>query len=43
MLIMMLSDAPRYVGGKKPKANPDTTAEDEAAEVANYFRSNLKA
>lgn len=43
MLIMMLSDAPRYVGGKKPKANPDTTAKDEAAEVAKFFRSNLKA
>ena len=43
MLIMMLSDAPRYVGGKKSKTNTNTTAEDEAAEVANFFRSNLKA
>ncbi|WP_297070428.1 hypothetical protein [uncultured Duncaniella sp.] len=43
MLIMMLSDAPRYVGGKKAKAKPEATAKDEAAEVANFFRSNLKA
>lgn len=41
-LIMMLSDAPRYVGGKKRKATGKTT-EDEAEEVANFFRSNLKA
>ena len=45
-LIMMLSDAPRYVrrkvkgaGGISSAAN----AEDEANEVAGFFRSNLKS
>lgn len=47
MLIMMLSDAPRYVGCNKKTTNDkttnDKTTEEEAAEVANFFRSNLKA
>lgn len=45
-LIMMLSDAPRYVGDKKrsstKKGTGDLTPEAEAAEIANIFRSNLK-
>ncbi len=42
---MMLSDAPRYVGGaRRPTDKPAAQAapEAEAAEIANYFRSNLK-
>lgn len=40
-LIMMLSDAPRYI--EKRNSNPDagTSAEDEANEIAGFFRSNL--
>lgn len=45
-LIMMLSDAPRYVGDKKKtsskKGTEYLTPEAEAAEVANIFVSNLK-
>ncbi len=45
-LIMMLSDAPRYVGSSKKastkKRAGELDAEAEAAEVANIFRSNLK-
>lgn len=45
-LIMMLSDAPRYVGDKKKtslkKDFDNLTPEAEAAEVANIFISNLK-
>lgn len=45
-LIMMLSDAPRYVGDeKKPstrKLPGNITPEAEGAEVANIFKSNLK-
>lgn len=45
-LIMMLSDAPRYVGCSKKasskKVSGELDAEAEAAEVANIFRSNLK-
>ncbi len=45
-LVMMLSDAPRYVGtsNRKGASTPSTqkSAEAEAAEVENYFRSNLR-
>ena len=45
-LIMMLSDAPRYVGEKArsstKKGRGDLRPEAEAAEIANIFRSNLK-
>lgn len=34
-LIMMLSDAPRYVREKTEKS-----AEDEAAEIAGFFKAN---
>ncbi|MCH5235550.1 MAG: hypothetical protein J1E16_09660 [Muribaculaceae bacterium] len=43
-LIMMLSDAPRYVERRENKGNkPEggSTAEDEANEIAGFFRSNL--
>lgn len=36
-LIMMLSDAPRYVREKTEKS-----AEDEAREIAGFFQSKLK-
>lgn len=42
-LIMMMSDAPRYVPGRKRGGGSGATAEEEAAGIANYFRSNLKA
>lgn len=46
-LIMMLSDAPRFVKGKKVAGRSGRieadTAEDEASAIANFFRSNLKA
>lgn len=46
-LIMMLSDAPRFVKGKKAAGHRGRieadTAEDEASQIANFFRSNLKA
>ncbi|MCM1295681.1 MAG: hypothetical protein NC311_09080 [Muribaculaceae bacterium] len=42
-LIMMLSDAPRFVKAKKKGRFDGATAEDEAREIANFFRSNLKA
>ncbi len=38
---MMISDAPRYVGRKEGKSSK--TAEEEATDVANFFRSKLKA
>ncbi|MDE6360899.1 MAG: hypothetical protein K2L39_06725 [Muribaculaceae bacterium] len=44
-LVMMLSDAPRYVGASRKGASAPSTSkstEAEAAEVANYFRSNLR-
>ncbi len=42
-LIMMLSDAPRYVSHRKRAGDdPGQTAEDEAGKVAQFFRSNLK-
>lgn len=43
-LIMMLSDAPRYVRRKvkgRAGASSATSAEGEANEIAGYFRSNL--
>lgn len=39
---MMLSDAPRYVEKKVGDTNHEKSAEDEAEEIAGYFRSNLK-
>lgn len=40
-LIMMLSDAPRYV--RKRKSRPaGKTAEEEAADIAGFFQSQLK-
>uniref|UniRef100_A0AB33J9I8 Uncharacterized protein n=1 Tax=Prevotella sp. GTC17260 TaxID=3236796 RepID=A0AB33J9I8_9BACT len=41
-LIMMLSDAPRYVGSKT-KERDDRTAEEEAGDIVGFFQSNLKA
>lgn len=41
-LIMMLSDAPRYVDGRK-KERDDRTAEEEAGDIVGFFQSNLKA
>lgn len=41
-LIMMLSDAPRYVSGGRQKPGDGLSAEAEAAEVAGIFQSNLK-
>ncbi len=41
-LIMMLSDAPRYVRRRVKKSESEATAEDEANEVAGFFRSQLK-
>lgn len=40
-LIMMLSDAPRYVSCKATKAVSDASIEEEAEEVAGFFRSHL--
>lgn len=37
-LIMMLSDAPRYVRGKK---KGQKTAEEEASGIAGFFQSKL--
>lgn len=39
-LIMMLSDAPRYVRVRGKKSSK--SAEDEAAEIAGFFQSQLK-
>ncbi len=41
-LIMMLSDAPRYVRRRVGKTDPEASAEEEANEVAGFFRSQLK-
>ena len=41
-LIMMLSDAPRYVRRRVKKTESEATAEDEANAVAGFFRSQLK-
>lgn len=40
-LIMMLSDAPRYVDSKR-KDDDDRTAEEEAGDIVGFFQSNLK-
>lgn len=43
-LVMMLSDAPRYVGGKgEGRTSRNKPAEAEAGDIANFFASNLKA
>ena len=39
-LIMMLSDAPRYVSDKKNDKNQ--TAEEEAGDIVGFFQSNLR-
>ena len=41
-LIMMLSDAPRYVGSKT-KEDDNRTAEEEAGDIVGFFQSKLKA
>ena len=41
-LIMMMNDAPRYISHRKKSATSDSTPEEDAAKVANFFRSNLK-
>ncbi|WP_290151039.1 hypothetical protein [Muribaculum intestinale] len=41
-LIMMMNDAPRYIGHRKKSVPSDSTPEEDAAKVANFFRSNLK-
>lgn len=40
-LIMMLSDAPRYIKVKENESE-DMTAEDEADNIVGFFQSNLK-
>ena len=40
-LIMMLSDAPRYVK-EKQYSEVERTAEDEANDIVGFFQSNLK-
>ena len=40
-LIMMLSDAPRYVK-RKQQEDDGRTAEDEANDIVGFFQSNLK-
>ncbi len=40
-LIMMLSDAPRYVRRKVKKADSGASAEEEAEDIAGFFRSHL--
>ena len=41
-LIMMISDAPRYIDGKKESKNDNRSAEEEASDIVGFFRSNLK-
>lgn len=41
-LIMMLSDAPRYVRRKVQKPDSSISAEEEAEGIAGYFISQLK-
>lgn len=41
-LIMMLSDAPRYVDSKT-KEDDNRTAEEEAGDIVGFFQSKLKA
>lgn len=40
-LIMMLSDAPRFVETKDTKPEDGISEEDEASQVAGFFTSNL--
>nr|DAN80426.1 MAG TPA: hypothetical protein [Caudoviricetes sp.] len=40
-LIMMLSDAPRYVDGKQAKGE-EQSPEGEASNIVAFFQSNLK-
>jgi hypothetical protein len=40
-LIMMLSDAPRYVRRKVKNTSDADSAEDEASNIAGYFQSRL--
>ena len=41
-LIMMMSDVPKYVSGKRETTyNSNRTAEDEASGIANFFASKL--
>ena len=40
-LIMMLSDAPRYVDSKEQK-KADQTEDEEAEDIVGFFQSNLK-
>nr|DAX27111.1 MAG TPA: hypothetical protein [Caudoviricetes sp.] len=39
---MMMNDAPRYISHRKKNVPSDSTPEEDAAKVANFFRSNLK-
>jgi len=45
-LILMLSDAPRYVRQKQGSRNydskPETSAEDEANDIVGFFQSRLE-
>nr|DAO18624.1 MAG TPA: hypothetical protein [Caudoviricetes sp.] len=45
-LILMLSDAPRYVRQKQGSGNydsqPETSAEDEANDIVGFFQSRLE-
>lgn len=40
-LIMMLSDAPKYVRKKKPVKDDGRTAEEEAGDIVGFFQSKL--
>lgn len=41
-LIMMLSDAPRYVRKKSGQKDGGKTAEEEAGEIVGFYQSKLK-
>lgn len=41
-LIMMLSDAPRYIEERAGKKGDGRTAEEEADEIVGFFKSKLK-
>ena len=45
-LILMLSDAPRYVrqkqGGGNDDSKPERSAEDEANDIVGFFQSKLE-
>ena len=40
-LIMMLSDAPRYIDGKQGKGD-EQSPEGEASDIVAFFQSNLR-